>query len=58
MSRSHNAEGRRSLRLFRRRKDDDLLERSIRTCPGCDADVHVFADVCRHCGGPLEIFAA
>jgi predicted amidophosphoribosyltransferase len=43
--------------MFRRRHDD-LLERSMRTCPGCDSDVHVFADVCRHCGGALEIFAA
>jgi predicted amidophosphoribosyltransferase len=58
MSRSPGAEGRRGLGLFRRRKDDDLLERSIRACPGCDADVHVFAEVCRHCGGALEIFAA
>lgn len=43
--------------MFRRRHDD-LLERSMRTCPGCDSDVHVFADVCRHCGGALEILAA
>ncbi|MBB4968324.1 hypothetical protein [Saccharothrix violaceirubra] len=45
-------------RLFRRRPADDLLSRSIRSCPGCAADVHVFADVCRHCGGELEIVAA
>jgi predicted amidophosphoribosyltransferase len=45
------------LRLFKRR-EDDLLERSFRSCPGCDADVHVFADVCRHCGGALEIALA
>jgi len=57
MSRARHAQARQGLRLFRRRKDD-LLERSIRTCPGCDAAVHVFADVCRHCGGELEIFAA
>jgi predicted amidophosphoribosyltransferase len=56
MSRFRNAKGRKG--LFRRRHEDDLLERSIRTCPGCDADVHVFADVCRHCGGSLEILAA
>ncbi|WP_158849211.1 hypothetical protein [Saccharothrix deserti] len=45
-------------RLFRRRPSDDLLERSFRTCPGCSADVHVFADVCRHCGGALELRAS
>ncbi|GAA3630243.1 hypothetical protein GCM10022267_16210 [Lentzea roselyniae] len=45
------------MRLFKRR-EDDLLERSFRSCPGCDADVHVFADVCRHCGGALEIALA
>ncbi|MEU4444778.1 hypothetical protein AB0K14_24365 [Actinosynnema sp. NPDC050801] len=39
--------------LFQRRRDD-LLERSFRRCPGCSEDVHVFADVCRHCGGALE----
>ncbi|MBW4719292.1 hypothetical protein [Saccharothrix obliqua] len=43
--------------LFRRRPADDLLERSIRTCPDCTADVHVFAEVCRHCGGELELAA-
>ncbi|HEV7907309.1 MAG TPA: hypothetical protein VGP03_04135 [Pseudonocardiaceae bacterium] len=56
MSRSNNAEGR-IARLFRRHHDD-LLERSIRACPGCAADVHVFADVCRHCGVALELLAS
>ncbi|MFI6101276.1 hypothetical protein ACIA8G_37505 [Lentzea sp. NPDC051213] len=56
MSRSSNGTSRR-LRLFKRR-EDDLLERSFRSCPGCDTDVHVFADVCRHCGDPLEIVLA
>jgi hypothetical protein len=41
-----------------RRRDDDLLERSLRTCPGCAAAVHVFAETCRHCGGPLEVLAS
>lgn len=50
----HRAERR---RLFRRRPADDLLERSFRTCPGCSRDVHVFFDVCRHCGGALEVGA-
>lgn len=54
MSRSPNPRG----RLFRRRPADDLLERSLRTCPGCSAEVHVFADVCRHCGGELELLAS
>ncbi len=57
MSRSSNGKGTRRLWLFKRR-EDDLLERSMRNCPGCDADVHVFADVCRHCGGALEIALA
>ncbi|MCC8245274.1 hypothetical protein [Saccharothrix luteola] len=43
--------------LFRRRRDD-LLERSFRPCPACSHDVHVFADVCRHCGGGLELRAS
>jgi predicted nucleic acid-binding Zn finger protein len=41
-----------------KRREDYLLERSFRSCPGCAADVHVFADVCRHCGGALEIALA
>lgn len=45
------------MRLFKRR-EDDLLERSFRNCPGCAADVHVFADHCRHCGDPVEIVLA
>jgi hypothetical protein len=57
MSRSSNGKTSRRLRLFKRR-EDDLLERSFRSCPGCAADVHVFADVCRHCGGTLEIALA
>ncbi|RKT70608.1 hypothetical protein DFJ66_3878 [Saccharothrix variisporea] len=56
MSRTRNARPR--IRLFRRRPADDLLERSFRTCPGCAADVHVFAEVCRHCGGELELAAS
>ena len=56
MSRSSNGKSRR-LRLFKRR-EDDLLERSFRSCPACAHDVHVFADVCRHCGGSLEIALA
>ena len=44
-------------RLFRRRPADDLLQRSFRNCPRCTRDVHVFFDVCRHCGGALEISA-
>ncbi|WP_153277871.1 hypothetical protein [Saccharothrix syringae] len=51
----HRAERR---RLFRRRPADDLLERSFRTCPRCSRDVHVFFDVCRHCGGTLELTGA
>ncbi|KOX29417.1 hypothetical protein ADK67_10770 [Saccharothrix sp. NRRL B-16348] len=43
--------------LFRRRRDD-LLERSFRPCPACSHDVHVFAEVCRHCGGSLELTRA
>ncbi|WP_176946924.1 hypothetical protein [Lentzea fradiae] len=57
MSRSSNAKTGRRLRLFKRR-EDDLLERSFRSCPGCAADVHVFADVCRHCGGALDVSLA
>jgi hypothetical protein len=57
MSHSSNGKSSRRLSLFKRR-EDDLLERSFRSCPGCDADVHVFADVCRHCGGALEIALA
>ncbi|MEU4807081.1 hypothetical protein [Actinosynnema sp. NPDC023587] len=56
MSRSRHARPR--MRLFRRRSADDLLQRSFRTCPGCAADVHVFAEVCRHCGGALELLRA
>ncbi|PSL54376.1 hypothetical protein B0I31_107435 [Saccharothrix carnea] len=44
-------------RLFQRRRDD-LIERSFRPCPACSHDVHVFADVCRHCGGELELRAS
>jgi predicted amidophosphoribosyltransferase len=43
--------------LFRRHRDD-LLERSFRRCPACAEDVHVFADVCRHCGRTLELRAS
>ena len=42
------------LRLFRRRRADDLLQRSLRSCR-CGADVHVFAETCRHCGRTLEL---
>jgi predicted amidophosphoribosyltransferase len=45
----------RRIRIFRRREQDDLLERSMRTCPGCRRDVHVFAAGCRHCGQELDI---
>jgi hypothetical protein len=44
-------------RLFGRRRDD-LLERSFRSCPACSTEVHVFADLCRHCGGTLELRAS
>lgn len=32
-----------------------LVALSLRACPGCAREVHVVADVCRHCGGPLEV---
>lgn len=57
MSRTSNGKSGRGLRLFKRR-EDDLYERSFRSCPGCHTDVHVFADVCRHCGGALELLAS
>ncbi|WP_447005725.1 hypothetical protein ACRAKI_04175 [Saccharothrix isguenensis] len=44
-------------RWFQRRRDD-LLERSFRSCPACSEEVHVFAEVCRHCGGALELIRA
>ncbi|MFD1045475.1 hypothetical protein ACFQ1S_07690 [Kibdelosporangium lantanae] len=47
----------RRIRIFRRRAQDDLLERSLRTCPGCQRDVHVFAAGCRHCGQELDLLA-
>lgn len=56
MSRSSN--GKTGRRRFFKRREDDLLERSFRSCPGCAADVHVFADVCRHCGGALDVALA
>ncbi|WHT18573.1 hypothetical protein N8J89_36605 [Crossiella sp. CA-258035] len=43
--------------FFRKRTDDDLLERSLRPCAGCAADVHVYAETCRHCGASLELVA-
>ncbi|MFC0114287.1 hypothetical protein [Kibdelosporangium aridum] len=45
----------RRFRIFRKRQEDDLLQRSMRTCPGCQRDVHVFAAGCRHCGQQLDI---
>ena len=56
MSRTSNGKGWRGLRLFKRR-EDDLYERSFRSCPGCHTDVHVFFDICRHSGGALELLA-
>ncbi|MCK2237235.1 MULTISPECIES: hypothetical protein [unclassified Crossiella] len=44
--------------FFRKRTDDDLLERSLRPCGDCDAQVHVFAETCRHCGASLELVAS
>ncbi|GGM42698.1 hypothetical protein GCM10012275_12060 [Longimycelium tulufanense] len=49
---------RRALRLFPRRRPDDLLERSLRPCDGCGEQVHVFAATCRHCGYSLELVAS
>ncbi|MCP2261903.1 hypothetical protein LX15_005630 [Streptoalloteichus tenebrarius] len=48
---------RRALRLFPRRRRDDLLERSLRPCGGCGEQVHVFAETCRHCGHTLDLVA-
>ena len=50
-------EGGRGPRLFGRRRDDDLFERSFRPCGHCGADVYVLQDDCRDCGSRLELRA-
>lgn len=44
--------------LFRRRRRDDLLERSFVPCGDCGQSVYVFAEQCRACGGSVEVRAS
>jgi len=49
-------EGRGRPRLFGGRPaQDDLFERSFRSCRRCGQDVYVLADDCRDCGASLEL---
>ena len=42
-------------RLFGRgRRNDDLFERSFKSCHGCGVDVYVLAEDCRECGHRVE----
>ena len=44
--------------LFRRRRQDDLLERSFVPCGGCSEPVYVFAEQCRSCGDAITVRAS
>ena len=46
------------LYLFRRRRHDDLLERSFVPCGGCSEPVYVFAEQCRSCGDSVQVRAS
>ncbi|WP_143219375.1 hypothetical protein [Actinokineospora bangkokensis] len=37
----------------RRRRRDDLFDRSFRECHDCGADVYVLAEDCKDCGAPV-----
>jgi hypothetical protein len=45
-------------RLFGRHgEQDNLFERSFRTCEGCGEDVYVLAEDCRECGTEVALVA-
>ncbi|MBB5891642.1 hypothetical protein [Kutzneria kofuensis] len=46
------------IHLFRRRRRDDLLERSFVSCTGCGQSVYVFAEQCRSCGDAVQVRAS
>ncbi|MFC0433509.1 hypothetical protein [Kutzneria buriramensis] len=46
------------IHLFRRRRHDDLLERSFVPCAGCGRSVYVFAEQCRSCGDAVQVRAS
>ena len=46
------------IHLFRRRRQDDLLERSFVDCTGCGRSVYVFAEQCRSCGDSVQVRAS
>jgi hypothetical protein len=48
----------RGIPLFRRRRHDDLLERSFVPCGGCGQSVYVFAEQCRSCGDMVQVRAS
>ncbi|WP_156753831.1 hypothetical protein [Actinokineospora pegani] len=53
------SESRSVLSVFtgRRRRQDDLMDRSFQECVDCGADVYVLAAGCKDCGTTLELAA-
>lgn len=44
--------------MFRRKRHDDLFERSFRMCLRCGEHVYVLASSCRNCDADLGLAAA